>query len=208
MESNQLFSTGFAGSSASLPTYHKAKGIASWPSDHGVPTSQPTVPDTTTLSAADCTIIGGGPGGILAADILSGNPQCNTLRLLERGGSPLLGTYTTLPFSDTFTKQPEYTVAKYNDGPLSFASVFGGQQTTNGGVFSPGSPEDVSLALGITLTEAAAAQECAAVSIEMTTLNIDEQAAQLVPNIDSQEFVIRNGLMAVCDSSDTEDSCD
>ena len=213
LESNQLImvcTLGFAGSSASLPTYHKTKGIASWPTDLGVPTPQPSVPETEILTAADCTIIGAGPGGVLAADVLSGNPQCTTLRLLERGGAPLSGTYTTLPFSDTFTKQPEYTVATHNGGPLSFASVFGGQQTTNGGVFSPGSPEDVSLALGITLTEAAAAQECASVSIERTTLNFDEQAVQLVPNIDSQEQVKRNGLMAVCgdnNNSTEESSC-
>ena len=160
-----------------------------------------------TLTPADCTIIGGGPGGILAADVLSGNPQCNTLRLLERGDLPLTGTYTTLPFAGTFQTQPEYIVANHNGGSLSFASVFGGQQATNGGVYSPGSVEDVSQAFGITLAEGAAAQECAGISIERTTLNFDEQLASPVPNIESQELMTRNGLMAVCDNIDPDESC-
>jgi len=205
---SHFLQTGFAGSNANSPTYHQTKGIASWPTaDVNVPTSQPSVLEPKTLSPADCTIIGAGPGGILAADVLSGNVQCNTLRLLERGDTPLSGTYTTLPFSDTFTKQPEYTVANYNGGPLSFAGTFGGQQTTNGGVFSPGSIEDVSQAFGITLTEAAAAQECAALSIDQTMFSFDEQIASSVPNIESQELMTRNGLMATCDDNDIGESC-
>ena len=71
---------------------------------------------------------------------------------------PLAGTHTYLPLVATFHSQPEYMVGTYNGAPLGFAGAFGGQQTTNGALFAPGTAADLAGSLGVPRKDAAAAQ--------------------------------------------------
>ena len=76
------------------------------------PTSQTTQPSQT-LTAAKYTVVGAGPGGVLAAHILSQADPDSTLRLLERGGLPVAETYTTM-FASSYNRQPSFPAATYN----------------------------------------------------------------------------------------------
>ena len=170
--------------------------LASPPSPPPPPPALPTV----TLPPAQCTVIGAGPGGVLAADVMAGADGCGgSLRLFERGGLPLEGTYDTLPFFETFDQQETYVVGTYNGAGLPFAGVFGGQQTTNGGVFAPGTAAELAAGLAIGTAAAQAAQACAAASVNATYWKpLLGALPPPVPHVEGQTLLDHNGMLATC----------
>lgn len=178
-----------------------------------VSTSNPNTPAATEaattaprveLAAAKYTVVGAGPGGTLAAHILSQAASGET-RLLERGGMPNPGTYT-LAFAYNYNTQPTFLAGNYNGDDFGLAQVFGGQQTTNGGVYSPGTAKDLAAALGVSEQAAASAQACASASIDWTPEPARPKLpAGIVPNIKGQTLGSdkhhRYGYLAECASA-------
>jgi len=164
------------------------------------PPPQPPASPTVTLPPAQCTVVGAGPGGVLAADVMAGADGCGgSLRLFERGDLPLEGTYDTLPFFETFNKQEMYIVGTYNGAELPFAGVFGGQQTTNGGVFAPGTAAELAAGLAIGTAAAQAAQACAAASVNATYWKpLLGAVPPPVQHIEGQTLLDHNGMLATC----------
>ena len=178
-----------------------------------VSTAGPTTTESapaTRLSAVKYTVVGAGPGGVLAAHILSQATDGET-RLLERGGMPNPGTYT-YPFAANYNVQPTFVAATYNGDQIPLTEVFGGQQATNGGVYSPGTAKDLGVSLGVTEAAAAAAQSCASRSIDWTPEPARATlAAGVVPNIKQQtlgsDHSDRYGYLAECSAASGAAGC-
>ena len=170
----------------------------------------PTTRAATVLPAAKYTVVGAGPGGVLAAHILA-QAAAGEARLLERGGMPNDGTYT-YPFAANYNVQPTFLAASYNGDGIPLTKVFGGQQATNGGVYSPGTAADLAAALGISEASAAAAQACASRSIDWTPEPARPALAPgTVPNIGQQKLgsdhSSRYGYLAECSAASGTSGC-
>lgn len=132
----------------------------------------------------DYTVVGAGPGGVTAAHVLSQLSGKSVVQF-ERGELPLDGTYSSLSFAQTFQAQSTYQALTLNGETIDLAGVYGGQQTTNGGVYAPGLPEELAEALAINVGEAAAAQQCARSAIETSPARFDAERLKDAANVRS-----------------------